>query len=71
MRTDKPTKVASAPLITCPTCNARFIFYRSYVPHIDECGLESYRLECTACGVPLSGIIDPQDKKVLVSELKV
>ncbi len=67
---DEPTKVASAQLIACPTCSARFTFYRSHAPHIDSCGFESYSLECKECGARLTGIIDPNNEKLLLSELK-
>jgi hypothetical protein len=61
-----------APLRTqvaaCPTCNARFVFRRNGAPHIDECGFESYRLACCDCGADLTGIIDPFDEALLLSE---
>lgn len=57
----KPEKVA------CPKCDASFMFYRSEMPHIDECGFESYSFRCKACGSMLVGIIDPIDDALLVT----
>jgi hypothetical protein len=55
-------------LVACPHCRLTFRFYRSSSPHIDECGFESYSLECPRCDAPLRGIIDPADDKLLLSE---
>ena len=55
-------------IVTCPNCHLNFRFYRSASPHIDECGFESYGLECPRCAAPLRGIIDPADDKLLLSE---
>ena len=66
---DEPANVSSAQLIACPTCSARFIFYRSNAPRIDECGFESYSFACEACGTPLAGIIDPFDEALLLSNM--
>jgi hypothetical protein len=57
----KPEKVA------CPKCDASFIFYRSEMPYIDECGFENYSFGCKACGSTLVGIIDPADDALLVT----
>ncbi len=57
----KPAKVA------CPKCDAAFMFYRSEMPYIDECGFESYNFTCEACGSTLVGIIDPADDALLVT----
>jgi len=54
-------------LVACPHCRLYFRFYRSTSPHIDECGFESYSLECPRCDAPLHGIINPADDKLLVS----
>ena len=54
--------------VACPKCNAQFVFYRSGAAHIDDFGFESYRLECAQCGAPLSGIIDPADDILLLSQ---
>jgi C4-type Zn-finger protein len=59
--------VSSAQAAACPICNASLTFFRTSVPHIDECGFESYGLECKECGTPLAGIIDPADETVLLS----
>jgi hypothetical protein len=45
------------------------MFRRSAVPPIDECGFESYRFACHACGAPLAGIIDPADDQLLLSQV--
>jgi hypothetical protein len=55
-------------IVTCPKCNVEFEFRRSIRPHIDECGFESYDLECVACSALLHGIIDPGDDVLLLSE---
>ena len=57
-------------LVSCPHCHMNFRFYRSSYPHIDECGFESYSLECPRCDAPLRGIIDPADGRLLLSETK-
>jgi hypothetical protein len=53
-------------IVTCPKCE--FEFRRSIRPHIDECGFESYDLECVTCSALLHGIIDPADDKLLLSD---
>ena len=60
---------AGVSVIACPKCDARFTFLRSAAPYIDECGFESYRLECTQCGAPLAGVVDPFDDTLLLSAL--
>jgi hypothetical protein len=55
-------------IVTCPKCSAGFEFRRSIRAHIDECGFESYDLECVTCAASLHGIIDPADDKLLLSE---
>jgi hypothetical protein len=55
-------------IVACPKCHAKFRFYRSASPHIDESGFESYRIECVGCEALLIGIIDPADNKLLLSE---
>jgi hypothetical protein len=52
----------------CPKCSARLDFRRSAHPDIDACGFETYRLDCQECGATLSGIIDPADNALLLSE---
>jgi hypothetical protein len=54
--------------VTCPKCKAKFEFRRSIRPHVDECGFESYDLECVTCSALLHGIIDPADDRLLLSE---
>jgi len=60
--------ISGAQAIACPSCNALLPFTRSEMPHIDECGFESYRLQCTECSTELAGIIDPFDDALLLSE---
>lgn len=57
-----------AQVVACPRCAAALIFFRSDTPHIDACGFESYSFDCDACGAPLTGIIDPSDDLLLLSE---
>jgi C4-type Zn-finger protein len=65
----EPTTASGAQVIACPACNARLAFHRSRAPHIDECGFESYSLECKECGAPLAGIIDPFDETLLLTQI--
>ena len=60
--------IQGTQIVTCPKCNAEFECRRSIRPHIDECGFESYDLECVTCAASLRGIIDPGDDKLLLSE---
>jgi hypothetical protein len=62
------TFIRGTQIVTCPKCNAEFEFRRSIRPHIDECGFESYDLECVACSALFHGIIDPADDMLLLSE---
>jgi hypothetical protein len=55
-------------IVTCLKCNAEFAFRRSIRLHIDECGFESYDLECVTCSALLHGVIDPGDDMLLPSE---
>jgi C4-type Zn-finger protein len=66
---EAPTTVSDAQVIACPACSAQLTFHRSNSPHIDECGFESYSLECKECGVPLAGIIDPFDETLLLTQI--
>ena len=59
--------ISGQQAVACPVCDASLTFFRTSVPHIDECGFESYRLECKECGTPLAGIIDPADEALLLS----
>jgi hypothetical protein len=63
---DEPVAVSHAQLIACPQCGAGIAFDRSPVPHMDECGFESYRFACTECGAPIVGIIDSADDTLLL-----
>ncbi len=67
-------ETAPAPralLIACPVCGAGIAFARSPVPHMDECGFESYRFECKDCGAVLAGIVDPADDALLLTETEI
>jgi hypothetical protein len=55
-------------IVACPKCHAKFRFYRSHSPEIDERGFESYSLECMRCDTRLMGILDPADNKLVLSE---
>jgi transcription elongation factor Elf1 len=63
----KTEEALDSQTVVCPKCNAQFVFYRSSSAHIDASGFESYQLECSQCGTPLSGIVDPADNKLLLS----
>jgi len=52
-----------------PGCGARFAFCRSEHPVIDACGFESYTFACKECGASLSGIVDPFDDALLITEM--
>jgi hypothetical protein len=64
-RRGKPLR---AQAIACPGCGARFAFCRSAHPAIDACGFESYSFDCKECGASLSGIVDPLDDVLLITE---
>ena len=36
---------------------------------IDACGFESYTFACKECGAALSGIVDPFDDALLITEM--
>jgi hypothetical protein len=65
---EHPTAILDAQVIVCPRCAAKLTFARNNAFHVDECGFESYGLECVACSAALAGIIDPFDDALLVSE---
>jgi hypothetical protein len=56
-------------LVACPRCTARFVFCRSEDATIDACGFESYTFACKECGASLTGIIDPLDDALLITEV--
>jgi len=66
---DEPNRPLGAQAAACPRCGAHFVLCRSAYPFIDACGLESYILACQECGASLSGIVDPFDDTVLISEV--
>jgi hypothetical protein len=53
--------------VECPKCKSRFLFRRARIPHIDEQGFESYKLNCKFCRSSLAGVIDPFDGALLLS----
>jgi hypothetical protein len=55
--------------VACPGCGAHFAFCRSEYPFIDACGFESYTFACKECGAALSGIVDPFDDALLITEM--
>jgi len=57
--------------VVCPECSTQFMFSRSAVPRIDECGFETYRVECKECATVLAGIIDPADDALLISRTAI
>jgi hypothetical protein len=69
--TDRPErgKPLRAQPVACPGCGARFAFCRSDHPAIDACGFESYSFICKECGASLSGVVDPLDDTLLITEL--
>jgi len=66
---DESSAISAIHVIACPNCTARLTFCRSRTPQIDACGFESYSLECGECGAPLTGIVDPFDDTLLLSEM--
>jgi len=67
MRAAAAILTADTP-VTCPHCDGLLTFRRSHPPFIDACGFESYRLECPQCGAAFTGIIDPADDALILSE---
>jgi predicted nucleic acid-binding Zn ribbon protein len=68
MSGERQRHLSGVQLVACPSCNAPLKFGRSPTPHIDDCGFESYHLECKECGAALAGIIDPADDALLLTE---
>jgi hypothetical protein len=64
----EPGKPFRAQPVACPSCGARSTFCRSENPAIDACGFESYTFACKECGASLSGIVDPLDDALLITE---
>ena len=63
----KTSNVSKLGKVACPKCSVSLKLYRSDKPHIDECGFESYSLNCRACGSTLVGVIDPVDDRLLLT----
>jgi hypothetical protein len=63
----KTSNVTKLGKVACPKCSVSLKFYRSDKPHIDECGFESYSLNCMACGSTLVDVIDPVDDRLLLT----
>jgi hypothetical protein len=64
----KAAKPYRAQPVVCPGCGAHLAFCRTEHPSIDACGFESYTFACEECGASLSGIVDPLDDVLLVTE---
>jgi hypothetical protein len=64
---DHALRAKAFQIVMCPHCRLHFRFYRDGWPNIDECGFESYTLECPRCDAALRGFIDPADDKLLLS----
>jgi hypothetical protein len=71
LRQDETTETSGMENTSCPKCGTHIEVDRSAAPHIDECGFESYKLECHACGTPIGVLVDPADDTLLVSEIVV
>ena len=56
--------------VTCPKCKSSSMFKRPTVPHIDSCGFEKSFFSLWWCASLLAGIIDPSDRKLVVSVLE-
>jgi hypothetical protein len=69
MSAEPARTIVDVEVVVCTRCAGRLMFSRSHVAHIDQCGFESYSLECAQCGAALAGIIDPYDDTVLLSEI--
>jgi hypothetical protein len=63
----KTSNVTKLGKVARPKCGVSLKFYRSDKPHIDECGFESYSLNCMACGSTLVDVIDPVDDRLLLT----
>jgi hypothetical protein len=63
----KRSNAAKSEKAACPGCAGALIIQRSDRPQIDECGFESYSLQCGACGSVLVGIVDPLDDRLLLT----
>lgn len=68
MSEDSLRRSGGAQAIVCPRCSTKSMFWRSHTPQIDGCGFETYAFDCTDCGAPLVGIIDPADDMLLLTE---
>ena len=65
----EPGKPYRAQPVACPGCGVRFAFCRGEHLVIDACGFESYTFACKECGASLSGIVDPFDDALLITEM--
>jgi RNase P subunit RPR2 len=63
----KRSNAAKSEKAACPNCAAALMIQRSDRAQIDECGFESYSLQCRACGSALVGIVDPLDDRLLLT----
>ncbi len=64
---DQAPAISGTWAVACPSCDALLTFFRTSVPHMDECGFESYRIACKECGTQLAGIVDPADEALLLT----
>jgi hypothetical protein len=55
--------------VNCPTCKVCMLFLRGRDPLFDECGFESYRLNCDGCGARFCVTVDPSDQALLLSQI--
>jgi hypothetical protein len=53
--------------VECPGCDARFLFRRASVPHVDAHGFETYWLACGSCGASLAGVVDPLNNALVLN----
>jgi hypothetical protein len=63
----KTSRALVSKKVACPQCAVSLTVFGNENPYIDECGFESYRLKCGACGSALVGIVDPTDDELLVT----
>jgi transcription elongation factor Elf1 len=61
------SQLSKSQKVACPQCNAELLVNTNDRPAIDECGFETYDVQCGACGSMLVGIIDPADDKLLLT----
>ncbi len=65
--TSEIPSIAKGSVLACPGCDAVLEYACHATPGVDECGFESYRFRCGACGVVVLGIVDPADQTLLLT----